>query len=61
MFVPEFSKTPIKIAAKNKNGSIYDSHIIIKITSAHKTASIIIHSLSTGAFLSDTSPLVYIS
>ena len=51
----------VSIDAKNKNGSTYDSHIIIKIISAQPTANTTIHVGNTSVFFSEIPPLVYIS
>ena len=58
ILVPLLSKIARPMQNRNKNGSTYDSHIIISITKQIATAKTKIHVGSITIFLSATFPLV---
>ena len=61
ILLPLFRATANPIAIKYRNGSVYDSHIIIRIISALVTAIITVVTGNTRLFLSYISPLILIS
>ena len=58
ILVPLLRITAIKIDTKNKNGSKYDSHMIINIITAQETDTIRIHDGKIGVLEVAILPLV---